>query len=354
MTPINQEDDAPPGVPPWFVWDGHGAEEDGLGTAPRDSDIWLARWLAAADDGTTGGTLVAAAEAQAALAARLVHDRRVIGAAKRLALAEAADIMWLAGDVGARDRLALYAHGVQGAIDTRDLQADWALRQLQGTGDPAGMSVAELRAFLGLLRRADGGAGDWAEDQVALFPRPLGEELDEGLAEWCGIAARLAGQHRLIRAAVLERAWRWLGLSATEDPVTPLVVACRVAAAPGMTFAPMAGAARRLRTFARGGSEAARLEAMLEAFAVAAREASLGLERLASWQVRAGAAATTKAMRAVVAALATRPVASSKAIAAGAGLTPQAVNGAARALLEKGLISEVTGQSRFRLWQAQF
>ena len=121
-----------------------------------------------------------------------------------------------------------------------------------------------------------------------------------------------------------------------------------------MTFAPMAGAARRLRTFARGGSEAARLEAMLEAFAVAAREASQGLERLASWQVRAGAAATTKAMRAVVAALATRPVASSKAIAAGAGLTPQAVNGAARALLEKGLISEVTGQSRFRLWQAQF
>ena len=350
---INDDSMDPPSTPPWFAWEGVSVDEDGPGSAPRDDAAWLDGWVQAARTRTVLEAVVPAAEAQAGLAARLVHDGRVAGAPGRLALAEAADAMWLAGDAGARDRLALYAHGVQGAIDTRDLQADWALRQLHRAGDPSAMSVAELRAFLGLVRRADGGAGDWTEDQVTLFPRPQGTELDQGLAEWRAMAGQVAGQHRLVRAVILHRAWRWLGLSAPEDAVTPLVVACRVAAPEGLPFAPLAGAARRLRTFAQGGAEAARLVAMLGAFGAAAREASSGLERLAAWRARADGVATTRAARAVVGALATRPVASSKGIAAGAGLTPQAVNGAARALLAKDLISEATGQSRFRLWQAR-
>ncbi len=318
----------------------------------RDADRWLGPWLKAAERPEVTRALLGAAEAQGALAARLTHDPRVAGAEGRLALAEIADAMWLVGDAGARDRLALYAEGAQGAVDERDQIALWALRRIKGQGDPAAMSVPELRAFLGLAGAGQTEAASWVEDQTGLFPRPTGAELDMALAEWRALARAVEGRHRLIRAAILHRAWRWLGLSGPEDQVTPLVVAVRIGGAGGPCFAPLTGAARRLRIFAVPGDEAARLTAMLRAFADAAREAALMLERVVLWRARAGAGAGTKAMRALVAALAEAPVASTKAVARQAGMSPQAINGAARALLVQGLIAEATGQSRFRLWQA--
>ncbi len=317
-------------------------------------DAALEPWLTAAQAPEVLLALVGAAEAQARLETRLAHDPATTNGAGRLALSEAADAMWLAGDAGARDRLALYAHGRQAAVDSRDLLADWALRRLQGQGDPAAMTIAGLRSFLGLTRPRSGDAEEWVSDQVDLFPRPVGQELDEALGQWLDVAGRLDGRHRLIRAAVLHRAWRWLGLSGPEDPVTPMIVCTRVGGAGGGApgFAPLAGAARRLRTFAVSGTEARRLAATLTAFEEAATEASLTCERLSIWRERAAKAAGTRARRAVIEATAGAPVVSTKAIARRAGLTGQAVNGAARALSGQGIIQEVTGQSRFRLWKA--
>ena len=90
---------------------------------------------------------------------------------------------------------------------------------------------------------------------------------------------------------------------------------------------------------------------MLRAFADGAREAGLLLERSVIWQDRAAHVATTKAERAVVDAVARHPVIGSNAIAGASGLTPQAINTAARALRAQGIIGEATGNTRFRLWQ---
>ena len=318
------------------------------------SEGWLTPWRAAAEAPGVLHALVGAAEAQARLETRLAHDPACRGAEARLALAETAEVMWLAGDAGARDRLALYAHGRQGAIDARDLRAGWALRRLQRAGDPAAMEVDQLRAFLGLRRGRQGAAQDWVTDQAGLFARPAGDELDEALALWRAMAGQLTAQHRLVRAAILHRAWRWLGLSGPDDPVTPLIVALRIGGAgrraPG--FAPLASAARRRHVFAVTGPETARLAATLSGFAEAAAEALLMLERLALWHARAADMPRTRAMRAVIAAAAAAPVVSTGAIAQASGLTGQAVNRAARHLHAHGLIREATGQARYRLWAA--
>ncbi|MEM7057569.1 MAG: winged helix-turn-helix transcriptional regulator [Pseudomonadota bacterium] len=345
--PGDPEDEAD--EPAWFEWD------DSIGDDPEETGAvsqtaWLSTWIEAARTPEVMQAVVGAAESLSRLESRLVYDPDVEGAAGRLAQDEAGDAMWLAGDAGARDRLALYAQGVRAAIDERDQLAHWALRRLMAPGDPSSLNVPALRDFLGRAR--PGLTDSLVEDSHDLFPQPTGTELDDGLGQWLDIATRLHGHHRIVRAAILYRAWRWLNLSGAEDAVTPMVVASRIAGGPHLHFAPFAGAARRMRTFAVRGTESDRLYAMIRAFAEGALQASLSLEQLAAWRLRAMRNATTKATRAIVDATARHPVASSNAIADATGMTPQAVNKAARILHEDGLIREATGQSRFRLWQA--
>ncbi|MEM1299329.1 MAG: hypothetical protein AAGH68_08600 [Pseudomonadota bacterium] len=322
-------------------------------SAPQGSgsvSAWLAPWQAAARNADVQAILLEAVEAQASLSARLRHDARVAGGGQRLAFEEVGDAMWLAGDAGARDRLAFYAADRRAAADPGDQQALWAVRRLLGDADPSVLSVSELRGFLGLHRAQDDAALDEGLP-VDLFPRAQGEELDTALSDWLQVAAALAGAHRLVRAAILFRAWRWLGLSGPEDVVMPMVIASRVGAGQG-SFVPFAGAARRLRVLATPGTDADKMVAMLRAFAEGAREAGLLLERSVIWQDRVARVATTKAERAVVDAVARHPVIGSNAIAAASGMTPQAINNAARALRAKSIIGEATGNTRFRLWQA--
>ena len=308
---------------------------------------WSDPWCDALTDSQVQTSLIDAVAEQSALAARLTHDARVAGAVERLALDEVADAMWLGGDAGARDRLPLYAADVQAAQGAGDQLALWALRRLTDRTDPATLDLDGLRAFLGLHRRARDTPHD---TDWHLFPMAAGEELDSALQEWLGIAALLAPHHPLVRGAVLFRAWRWLGISAPEDIVTPLTIANRVA---GQTsFAPLAGAARRLRMLSTPGDATDKLKVMFQAFAEGAREASLTLERLALWQDRAQRHANTKAERAVLDSIARHPVVSTRIIAQQAGMTPQAINAAARALHTQGILNEATGNTRFRLWRA--
>lgn len=332
---------------PWFALGDDFGEDDEV---PRINDAeWLERWQRAAADPAIVRILLDTAEVQAALAARLRHDPEAEGATARLALEEAGSAMWLAGDAGARDRIVLYAEGQRAAESERDQVALWALRRLQSGGDPSVMPLPDLRRFLGRARRL---GPDPDDGHAALLTGPVGDELDQALAEWQALAVHVADSHRLVRAAILHQAWRRIGLSGVEDPVTPAVVASRIAGLEGLPAAPWCGALRRLRSLNRPGGEVARLSAMLEAFRAGANEAQMMVERLATWRQRAIRASTTKAMRAVVAATAAAPVTSTNAIASATGMTPQAINGAARILRADGLIQEATGQSRFRLWQA--
>ena len=141
-------------------------------------------------------------------------------------------------------------------------------------------------------------------------------------------------------------------MSGPEDAVTPAVVAARVAGLDGLPAAPWAGPLRRLRSLSRPGDASARMVALLQAFRAGAHEASLNVDRLATWRNQALKAAKTKAMLAVIHAIAKAPVVSTNAIAAETGMSPQAINNAARRLIASGKISEATGQSRFRLWRA--
>lgn len=351
MTPLPGDPEDETDEPAWFEWD-DSFDDDPEAAAPMSQRAWVGTWVDAAQTPDVLRAVTNAAEALTRLEARLIYDPDVEGAAERMAQDEAGDAMWLTGDAGARDRLALYAQGVRAAVDERDQLAHWALRRLLTPGDPSALGVPALRDFLGRARL--GLTDSLVEESHDLFPRPTGSELDDGLAQWLQIADRLQDHHRLVRAAILYRAWRWLNLSGGEDAVTPTVVAARIAGGTELSFAPFAGAARRMRTFAVQGTEADRLYAMIRAFGEGARQASLTLEQLAAWRLRAMRNATTKAMRAIVEATARHPVASSNAIADATGMTPQAVNKAARTLHDDGLIREATGQSRFRLWQAAF
>lgn len=338
---------------PWFAPHDDVLADDEGPEAPASLEEWLTPWLSAARLPEILEPVAQTAEALAQLETRLSFDPMVAGAALRMAHDEAADAMWLAGDAGARDRLALYAEGVRAARDPRDQGALWALNRLSRTRQaflPGKMDVVGLRQFLGLGRSA---LFDLElNNDETLFPRPQGNELDQGLHDWLAVAHRVAGLHRVLRAVILHRAWRFLGLSAPEDPVTASIVASRIAGRSPLGFAPWAAALRRQAGLRLGYDVPARLQAGVEAFGAGAQQAGLLLERQSLWRERAEAHANTKAARAMIAAVSESSVVSTKAVARLHSLTPQAVNMAARALVGDGLVREATGQARFRLWQA--
>lgn len=308
-------------------------------------------WLKAAH--AVPNELARAAAALARLEARLAYDPRAAPFARRLAFEEVAGLLWLQGDHGSIDDLALYDLGVRAASGPRDFFAAWALRRLRATTafEPERISVAELRDFVGArVTEPD-------EESRDLFERPLGPDFDDALEDWREFARALESAHPLIKSAALFAAWRALILSEPTDMLTPLVIAGRVGAGPqrsALGFAPIARAARRRGAVLGGGSTETRLASWLDAVTDSCLEAALDLDRFAVWRERAEAAAcSSKAGKALVSLCSASPVVSSNFIAEHAGMTPQAINGAARALLKANLIKEVTGLARYRLWAAR-
>jgi len=307
-------------------------------------------WLEAAH--AVPNELARAAAALARLEARLAYDPNAAPFARRLAFEEVAGLLWLQGDHGSIDDLALYDLGVRAASGPRDFFAAWALRRLRAATpfEPEALTVGELRDFVGAR------VTETDEESRDLFERPLGPEFDEALEDWRGFAQALESAHPLLKAPALFAAWRALTLSEPTDMLTPLVVAGRVGAGPqrsSLGFAPIARAARRRGALLGGFSIESRLSAWLDAVADSCLEASLELDRLAAWCDRAEVVASgSKAGRALVALCAASPVISSNAVAEYAGMTPQGVNVAARALLGAGVLREVSGRTRYRLWAA--
>ena len=333
-----------------------GAVRDGIyDGAVDEGDLWFLPPPAPDDAGEAGGgapgDAAAWAAAQAEHAGALARvalqfgalDERLRGAPaglrQRLALMEAAELSWHAGDRVAPDRLALWMGlRLPGVRDDNLalMRAGWAARRLGGGPAP---TPDPLAAFL--ARRETGAA------------EPLGDRL----ADWGTMMQAGAALHPFVRAAFGCAAWRGCAIStgAAQD-VEAMVVAARGAAAAGQggaLFLPlMLGGGAALRA---AGPPSEWLGIWFEAAERATLAALAHLGRLADWQARAHAALAHLSGRTpplLVAVLADWPLVSAPMAEAQTGASRASIQRNLAVMADAGLIRELTGQGRYRVWTA--
>jgi hypothetical protein len=258
----------------------------------------------------------------------------------RLALIEAADLSWLAGDRIGSDRLALWISlRLSGAQDDTAALArvGWAVRRLTGGPGPEG----DLSGFLD--RRDPENQGIDAE--------PFADRA----GAWTGVMVQAADLHPITRACMGFHLWGLAGLGHQGDRLEAAVTAARIAAreGKGAVFAPMAmGGAGGLRA---GGPSAERLSRWLDGMETACLSAMRHLDDIEAWSARAEAemisfsGKTPPALRAV---LTEWPLVSAPMAEALTGASRAAVQRNLAWMEAQGLIREVTGQGRYRMWRA--
>ena len=292
------------------------------------------------------------AEAEAVHAARLARvagrfgalDDRLLrgpeGWRHRLALIEAADLSWFAGDRVSSDRLALWVSmRLSGVQDDPNALAriGWAVRRLTGGPGPE----ADLAAFLD--RRDPENIEDSAE------------RFEDRVGGWLDVMTAAADLHPITRACMGFHIWSLAGLGQHGDQIEAAVTASRIAASDGSgaVFAPLAmGGAGWLRV---SGLPPERLARWLDELNSAILTAMRTLDDIEAWSGRA---------ENVMAHLSGRtPVALRKVFAEWplvSAAMAEAMTGASRAAVQRnlawmeanGLIREVTGQGRYRMWKA--
>ena len=258
----------------------------------------------------------------------------------RLALIEAAELSWFVGDRVGLDRLALWISmrlsGVQD--DTAALaRVGWAVRRLTGGPGPE----VDLSSF---LDRRD--------------PESLGIEAEpfaDRAGGWTGLMAKVGDLHPITRACMGFHLWSLAGLGQQGDRLEAAVTAARIAVSEskGAVFAPLAmGGAGGLRA---GGPPAERLSRWLDGMETASLTAMRHLDDIEAWSARAEAemsplsGKTPPALRAV---LTEWPLVSAPMAEALTGASRAAVQRNLTWMETRGLIREVTGQGRFRVWRA--
>lgn len=258
----------------------------------------------------------------------------------RLALIEAAELSWFVGDRVGPDRLALWIalrlSGVQD--DTGALaRVGWAARRLMGGPGPE----ASLADFLD--RRDPENIADEAE--------PFADRADS----WLGLMTAAHHLHPITRACMGFHLWSLAGLGQHGDRMEAAVTAGRIAASEGRgaVFAPLAmSGAGGLRA---GGPPAERLARWLDGMDSAALTAMRHLDDIEAWSGRADiimaplSGRTPPALRSV---LTEWPLVSAPMAETLTGASRAAVQRNLAWMDERGLIREVTGQGRFRMWRA--
>lgn len=258
----------------------------------------------------------------------------------RLALIEAADLSWFAGDRIGPDRLALWISmrisGLQD--DTAALaRVGWAVRRLTGGPGPE----VDLSGFLD--RRDPENMADEAES----FAGRAGG--------WLGLMAQAADLHTITRACVGFHFWSLAGLGQQGDRMEAAVTAARIAASEerGAVFAPLAmGGAGALRA---GGPPADRLARWLDGMETACLTAMRHLDDIEAWSARAETEMTPLSGRtppALCAVLTEWPLVSAPMAEALTGASRAAVQRNLAWMEARGLIREMTGQDRYRMWRA--
>ncbi|MFN3844225.1 MAG: hypothetical protein ACK4RZ_00200 [Paracoccaceae bacterium] len=259
----------------------------------------------------------------------------------RLALIEAADLSWFVGDRVGPDRLALWIalrlSGVQD--DTAALaRVGWAVRRLTGGPGPE----QDLSAFLD--RRDPENLNDEAE--------PFADRA----AGWLDLMVQAADLHPITRADMGFHLWSLAGLGQQGDRMEAAVTAARIAASEGKgaIFAPLAmGGAGGLRA---GGPPNERLGRWLDGIETACLTAMRHLDDIENWDARAKTEMTVlsgKTPPALRAALTEWPLVSTPMAEALTGASRAAVQRNLAWMETRGLIREVTGQGRFRMWRAK-
>lgn len=298
--------------------------------------------------------------AQADLAADLARAAMVVGhldavvaamgssAVTRLALRETEAMLWAQGMPLPPEDISRDMAGARADSDPAALAwARWAMRRLQGQG-----GLDDLRGFLG-LHRVD------AQGRDGAGLRACGTGFDAAAAGFAGLMSdldRAGSVHPLTRGAFARRAWGVSDLSAMGDVVEAATYAARVMAADCQTllFVPMGRYGRAVWSgFAGTGPEA--LAAHLRAVTEGAQGALLDLTRLREWADRAHAAtARIKGSNPsrIIAALMARPVSLTADIEADCGISRDTAERLLARMAGLGLVREVTGARRFRLWAA--
>jgi hypothetical protein len=258
----------------------------------------------------------------------------------RLALIEAADLSWFAGERIGQDRLALWTSlrlsGVQD--DTAALaRVGWAVRRLTAGPGPE----ADLSAFLD--RRDPESMADEAE--------PFADRA----GGWLDLMEQAAYLHPITRACLGFHLWSLAGFGQNGDRMEAAVTAARIAASEGRgaVFAPLAmGGAGGLRA---GGPPTERLARWLDGIQVACLTAMRHLDDIEAWSARvetemlALSGKTPPALRTV---LTEWPLVSAPMAEALTGASRAAVQRNLAWMEARGLIREMTGQGRYRMWRA--
>lgn len=346
------------GDAPWFLR-ADDPEEDLEGGAPAEAAS-LADWVAA--EQALVQPLAAAARQLGRLEQSLSDPETGPepgdGAAARLALQEASDLLWLEGVRLRPERLWMFRVDAGGgdALARADyILGLWALERL--TGAWALGDEEALARFLGRRRvdRPDETLADLSGLEAA-------EETAAARANWLAAFAASATLHPLTRAAYLADLWRRSGPGGRDREVEAIVIAARLAASDveigAMRFAPLVFGGRR-RAFGGydgagdgAGKAEATLARFLEAVDGGARRALLELSRLADWRARADATPLKKSAAGLIPLLASEYAVTTARAEAHLGSVRQTALTALKVLESHGLAREITGGQSFFYWAA--
>lgn len=258
----------------------------------------------------------------------------------RLALIEAANLSWFVGDRVGPDRLALWMSmrlsGVQD--DTAGLaRVGWAVRRLTGGPGPE-------ENLVDFLDRRD--------------PENIGDEterLSDRAEGWLDLMAAASELHPITRSCLGFHVWSLAGLGQHDDRMAAAVTAARIAASEGLgaVFAPLAlGGAGGLRS---AGPPAERLARWFNGMNSAILTAMRHLDDIEAWEDHAQSVTAEMSGRtpaALLKVLTEWPLLSAPAAETLTGASRAAIQRNLGWLETRGLVREVTGHGRFRMWRA--
>ena len=321
----------------WFLPGPLEEEPDDLPPGPRaepsDTAV-IADWAQA--EGVHAARLARVAGRLGALDDRLLRGPE--GWRHRLALIEAADLSWFAGDRVSSDRLALWiSMRLSGAQDDPNALArvGWAVRRLTGGPGP----MADLAAFLD--RRDPENIEDSAE------------RLKDRAGGWLDVMTAAADLHPITRACMGFHLWSLAGLGQHGDQMEAAVTASRIAASDGSgaIFAPLAmGGTGGLHV---SGLPSERLVCWLEGMESAVLSSMRHLDQIEAWGEKAknvSAELSGRTLPALRRVLVEWPLVSASMAEALTGVSRTAAQRNLAWMEAQGLIREVTGQGRFRMW----
>ena len=322
----------------WFLPGPLDEEPDDLPPGPRAEPPDTA----VIEDWTKAESVHAARLARVAGRLGALDDRLLRGPEgwrHRLALIEAADLSWFAGDRVSSDRLALWiSMRLSGAQDDPNAltRVGWAVRRLTGGPGPE----ADLAAFVD--RRDPENIEDSAE------------RFEDRAGGWLDVMTAAAKLHPITRACMGFHLWSLAGLGEHGDQIEAAVTASRIAASDGSgaIFAPIAmGGAGGLRV---SGLPTERLDRWLDGMNRAILTAIRHLDEVETWSARAEGVMSQLSGRtpaALRSALTEWPLVSAPMAEALTGASRAAVQRNLAWMEERGLIREVTQQERFRMWR---